>query len=56
MNNVKVIKDLKCSLVTRESTKKPGSYYECIVIKITDSYEKVVFLEPAEQELIKISK
>lgn len=56
MNNQKLIKDLKCSLVTRESTKKAGSFYECIVIKITDTYEKVVFLEPAEQELVKLVK
>ena len=36
-------------------TSKKGSKYEVLVIKITDKTEKLVFLEPAELELLKIS-
>ena len=31
-----------------------GNEYYCIVIKFSDNYEKVVFLDKAEIELIKI--
>ena len=37
-----------------ERVSKNGNPYKCIVIKITDSCEKVVFLEPAELELLKL--
>ena len=47
-------KELRCSLETRTSKKK-GSEYQVIVIKLTDTYEKLVFLEKAEIELIKAS-
>lgn len=47
--------EVKCFLETR--TKKDGSSsYEVLVIKLTDTYEKLVFLEPAEKELLKVSK
>lgn len=45
--------DLKCQLVTR--TSKEGKPYEVIVIQLTNSYEKLVFLDTAEKELIKLS-
>lgn len=45
--------DLKCALTTRLN--KAGKPYECIVIKLTDTYEKLVFLEEAEKELVKLS-
>lgn len=45
--------ELKCSLETR--TSKEGKPYEVIVIKLTDTYEKLVFLDNAEKELIKVS-
>lgn len=45
--------DLKCQLVTR--TSKQGKPYEVIVIQLTNSYEKLVFLDTAEKELIKFS-
>lgn len=51
MDNKKI--DLKCSLETR--TKKSGGTYEVAIIKITDSVEKMVFLDQAELELIKMS-
>lgn len=35
-------------------TSKDGNPYICIAIKITDSYEKIVFLEKSEIELIKL--
>lgn len=45
--------DVKCRLETR--TSKEGKPYEVLVIKLTDTYEKLVFLDSAEKELIKIS-
>lgn len=50
MNNRK----LECSLETRQS--KAGKSYQVIVIKLTDTYEKLVFLETAELELLKLVK
>ena len=44
--------DLKCSLETRLN--KEGKPYEVIVIKLTDNVDKLVFLEPAEKELVKL--
>lgn len=46
--------DLKCTLEERQN--KQGKKYQCIVIKLTDSCEKLVFLDPAEQELLKVTK
>lgn len=45
---------IKCSLETR--TSKKGTDYQVLVIKLTDNYEKLVFLEPAEIELLKLNK
>lgn len=45
--------ELKCTLETR--TKKDGSNYEVIVIKLTDKLEKLVFLENAEKEALRLS-
>ena len=46
--------DLQCSLETRLN--KDNKPYEVLVIKLTDTYEKLVFLDNAEKELVKISK
>lgn len=46
-------KEFKATLETR--TSKKGSQYEVLVIKITDNIEKLVFLDPAELELLKLS-
>lgn len=46
-------KEFKATLETR--TSKKGSQYEVLVIKITDNIEKLIFLEPAELELLKLS-
>lgn len=46
-------KELKASLVKR--TSKKGTEYECIMIQLTPTYEKPVFLEAAELELLKMS-
>ncbi len=35
-------------------TSKEGNPYMCISIKITDTYEKIVFLDRSEIELIKM--
>ena len=44
--------ELKATLEERES--KKGSKYVCIVVKLTDKLEKVVFLDPAEVEVLKL--
>lgn len=44
---------LDASLETR--TSKEGKSYECVVIKISQNSEKIVFLSPAEIELLKLS-
>ena len=46
--------EVRATLETRVS-KKSGKTYQCIVIKLTDSYEKIVFLDNAEVELIKMN-
>lgn len=46
--------DIKATLETRTSQK--GNEYQVLVIKLTDSYEKLVFLDKAEIELLKASK
>lgn len=46
--------DVRATLETRVS-KKTGKTYQCLVIKLTDTYEKVVFLDNAEVELIKMN-
>lgn len=42
--------ELKCSLETR--TSKAGNPYTCLVIKLTNDYEKIVFLDKAELALL----
>lgn len=44
--------NLVATLEQKKSAK--GNEYTCIVIKIGDTYEKTVFLDKAEIELIKI--
>ncbi len=46
-------KEFKATLETR--TSKKGSQYEVLVIKLTDNLEKLVFLDQAELELLKLS-
>lgn len=46
--------DVRATLETRVS-KKSGKTYQCIVIKLTDTYEKIIFLDNAEVELIKLT-
>ena len=46
--------EVRATLETRVS-KKSGKPYRCIVIKLTDTYEKIVFLDNAEVELIKMN-
>lgn len=38
-----------------ERTSKDGKPYICIVVKITDNVEKIVFLDKAEMELIRLT-
>ena len=47
------MKEFKATLETR--TSKKGNEYEVLVIKLTDRLEKLVFLEQAEIELLKLS-
>lgn len=44
---------IKCNLV--EKVSKKGNNYLCLEIYLTDTYKKIVFLEPAEIELLKLS-
>lgn len=45
--------DIKATLETR--AKKDGSgTYEVVVLKLSDKSEKLVFLSPAENELLRI--
>lgn len=46
--------EVRATLETRVS-KKTGKTYQCLVIKLTNTYEKVVFLDNAEVELIKMN-
>ena len=45
--------EIKCRLEERTS-KKSGKTYKCIVIPFSDTYEKVVFLEDVEVELLNL--
>lgn len=47
------MKEFKATLETRKS--KKGNEYEVLVIKLTDKLEKLVFLEQAELELLKLT-
>ena len=47
------VKYLDATLETRKS--KQGSDYQVIVIKLTPTYEKLVFLDKAELELLSVS-
>ena len=44
-------RDLKATLVKK--TSKKGNDYECVMIELTRTYKKVVFLDEAELELLK---
>lgn len=44
---------MKVDLV--EKTSKNGEKYVCLEISLTPTYKKIVFLDPAEKELIKIA-
>lgn len=46
-------KKITATLETRLS--KSGNTYEVLVIKLTDTYEKLVFLDKAELELLNVS-
>lgn len=47
-------REFTATLETR--TSKKGNTYEVLVIKLTDKLEKLVFLEKAEIELLKLSE
>lgn len=51
--DAKVI-EVKATLEERVS--KKGSTYTALVVKLTDTCEKVIFLESAEIELLKMKK
>lgn len=44
---------VKCNLV--EKVSKQGNNYICLEIYLTDTYKKIVFLDQAEIELLKLS-
>ena len=45
--------DIKAQLL--EKTSKEGNKYQVVVLKLTNTYEKMVFLDKAEIELIKMT-
>lgn len=47
------IKTVNATLETRKS--KQGNDYTVVVIKLTPTYEKLVFLDKAELELLSVS-
>lgn len=44
--------NLKCQVVEKISSK--GNAYICLEVYLTDTYKKVIFLENAEVELLKM--
>ena len=48
-----MVQRVEATLETR--TSKKGSTFQVIVIKLTDTYEKLVFLDKSELELLKIA-
>lgn len=40
------------ALLEERVSKKTGNKYKCLVIKITDRYEKVIFLSPEDIEIL----
>lgn len=46
--------DFKVTLETR--TSKEGNKYQVLVLKLSDDYEKLIFLDRAEIELLKMKK
>ena len=42
------------ALLEERVSKKSGKSYKCVVVKLTDTLEKVIFLEPAEIELLQL--
>lgn len=45
--------EIKCTL--EEKTSKTGKPYTVLLVHLTDSCTKMVFLDPAELELLKLS-
>lgn len=45
--------EIKCTL--EEKTSKNGKPYTVLLVHLTDSCTKMVFLDPAELELLKLS-
>lgn len=44
---------IKCNLI--EKVSKSGNNYICLEIFLTETYKKIVFLDKAEIELLKLS-
>ena len=44
---------IRCNIVDKVS--KNGNNYKCLEIYLTDTYKKIVFLDKAEMELLKLS-
>lgn len=44
---------IRCNLV--EKVSKKGNNYICLEVYLTDTYKKIIFLDPAEIELLKLS-
>lgn len=46
---------METKAILEERTSKKGKKYYVLVIKITDTYDKLVFLDKAEIELLRLS-
>lgn len=47
---------MKFDAVLESRKSKKGTVYDCLVIKLSDNVEKLVFLTTAELELLKLQK
>lgn len=45
---------MKLEAVLEERVSKKGNKYKCIVVRITDNVEKIIFLNPVDVELINL--
>ncbi len=55
MDNNKNVTPRKLDCYLEERTSKKGTTYKALIIKLTDSYEKMVLLEQSELEILRLA-
>lgn len=55
MDNNKTSTPRKIDCYLEERTSKKGTTYKALIIKLTDSYEKMVLLEQSELEILRLA-